>query len=152
MSDGAPQTHDNSNNICSSSSERPALNQSKTLQLPLYHNIPNTVTLDYRDSPFSPDGSRGSWECLSGCEWIAGHTFHDQNRWSLKTGAAEHEPPPLPPEAWHLLGALKKDTRRVGKARVSTPKASKRIALEATHRRRNNNKNSFVLIFSPQWA
>lgn len=59
---------------------------------------------------------------------------------------------PLPPEAWHLLGALKKDTRRVGKARVSTPKASKRIALEATHRRRNNNKNSFVLIFSPQWA
>lgn len=62
------------------------------------------------DSPFSPDRSRGWWECLSGCEWIAGHTFHDQNRWSLKTGAAEHEPPPTPPEAWHLLSALKKDT------------------------------------------
>lgn len=46
MSDGAPQSQDNSNNICSRSSEGPAPNQFKTLQLPLYQNIPNTVTLD----------------------------------------------------------------------------------------------------------
>lgn len=76
-----PQTHD----------------QSKTHQLPVHHNTSNTFTLDYPDSPLSPDRSRGWWECLSGCERITGHTFHDQNRWSLKMGAAEHEPPPTPP-------------------------------------------------------
>lgn len=43
-----------------------------------------------------------------------------------------HPPPHTPssPQAWHLLGALKKHTRRVGKARESTPKTSERIALE----------------------
>lgn len=42
--------------------------------------------------------------------------------------------PPPPPGAWHLLSALKKDTRRVGKAPDSTPKTSKRIALEVITR------------------
>lgn len=41
---------------------------------------------------------------------------------------------PPPPGAWHLLGALKKDTSRVGKAPDSTPKTSKRIALEVITR------------------
>lgn len=43
-------------------------------------------------------------------------------------------PPPSPPGAWHLLSALKKDRRRVGKAPDSTPKTSKRIALEVITR------------------
>lgn len=56
MNDGAPMT---------------ALlltNQWEALYLPLYHNIPNAVTLGDTDSPLSPDRSGGSGECVSGCE------------------------------------------------------------------------------------
>lgn len=35
---------------------------------------------------------RGSRQCLGGCGRNVGWAFHDQNRWVLKTGAAEHEP------------------------------------------------------------
>lgn len=53
------------------------------------------MTQGYRDPVFSQDHSKGSGERLSGCERNVGWTFHDQNRWVLKTGAAEHEPPSL---------------------------------------------------------